>query len=107
MAAIRYVERNPVRAKMTTNAWEYEWSSAAYHVGIKDEDALVTRSDLLKDIDDWQEYLSEQDHNIEKLRMNTRTGRPIGGVGFVKKAEKIVNRVLRPGKAGRPKKGRN
>ena len=104
MAAIRYVERNPVRAKMTTYAWEYQWSSAAYHVGIEDENPLVTESDLLKKIDDWQEYLSEQDSDIEKLRLNTRTGRPIGGESFVEKAEKIVSRVLRPGKAGRPRR---
>jgi len=103
MAAIRYVERNPVRAKMTTNAWEYQWSSAAYHVGIKDEDALVSKSDLLKEIDDWQEYLSEQDNDIERLRLNTRTGRPIGDEGFLEKAEKLVSRALRPGKAGRPR----
>jgi putative transposase len=98
------VERNPVRAKMTTYAWEYQWSSAAYHVGIEDENPLVTESDLLKKIDDWQEYLSEQDSDIEKLRLNTRTGRPIGGESFVEKAEKIVSRVLRPGKAGRPRR---
>jgi putative transposase len=34
MSTIRYVERNPVRAKIVKSAWDYEWSSAAYHVGI-------------------------------------------------------------------------
>ena len=27
LAAVRYVERNPVRAGMVKNAWEYPWSS--------------------------------------------------------------------------------
>ena len=30
--AIRYVERNPVRAKMTSEAWGYKWSSASEHI---------------------------------------------------------------------------
>ncbi|MBU0480912.1 MAG: transposase [Proteobacteria bacterium] len=104
ISAVRYVERNPVRAKMVKHAWEYEWSSAAYHVGIKNEDVLVTDSDLLKEIDDWRLYLSGNDKDIEELRLNTRTGRPAGGEGFIAKAERIVSRVLHPGKAGRPKK---
>ena len=29
LAAVRYVERNPVRAKMTRVPWTYRWSSAA------------------------------------------------------------------------------
>ncbi len=37
IAAMLYMERNPVRAKMARKAWEYEWSSAAAHAGIKEE----------------------------------------------------------------------
>ena len=32
--AMRYVERNPVRAKLTTRAWDYAWSSARVQVGL-------------------------------------------------------------------------
>lgn len=32
--AVRYVERNPVRANLVGLPWEYEWSSAAEHVGL-------------------------------------------------------------------------
>ncbi len=35
LAAIRYVECNPVQAKLVKKAWEWEWSSAAYHTGHK------------------------------------------------------------------------
>ncbi len=31
-AALRYVDRNPVRARLVRRAWRYEWSSAAAHV---------------------------------------------------------------------------
>ena len=28
IAAVRYVEQNPVKAKLVSNAWDYPWSSA-------------------------------------------------------------------------------
>ena len=37
LEALRYVERNPVRAKMVRLPWEYEWSSAKEHVGFIEE----------------------------------------------------------------------
>ncbi len=37
LEALRYVERNPVRAKMVQFPWEYEWSSAREHVGFIEE----------------------------------------------------------------------
>ncbi len=32
MAAVRYVEMNPVRARLVAAAWDWAWSSAAAHV---------------------------------------------------------------------------
>ncbi len=40
-AAVRYVERNPVRAGIVDKAWEYRWSSAAWHTGKAKVDELV------------------------------------------------------------------
>ena len=33
LETVRYVERNPVRTKMTRAPWTYRWSSAAAHTG--------------------------------------------------------------------------
>ncbi len=103
-SAVRYVERNPVRAKMVKNAWDYKWSSAAYHVGKAASDILIDDSDLLREVSDWKAYLSENDNELEDIRLTTRTGRPFGRHTFVKTAEKITKRVLQPRKAGRPRK---
>ena len=46
-AAVRYVERNPVAAKMVDRPWDYPWSSAAFHVGLVSSDPLVEHSSLL------------------------------------------------------------
>jgi putative transposase len=42
-AAIRYVERNRVRAKMVCTAERYPWSSAAVHCGLRDEGVLTQK----------------------------------------------------------------
>lgn len=36
--AIRYIERNPVKGQSVKYAWEYEWSSAKWHVGMEKND---------------------------------------------------------------------
>jgi len=40
LEALRYVERNPVRAKMVQFPWEYEWSSAREHVEFIEETGI-------------------------------------------------------------------
>lgn len=104
LSAVRYVERSPVRAKMVKDAWNYSWSSAAFHVGIKNHDCLVGQSDLFSEIDDWYSFLATKDDNIDILREKTRTGRPCGADNFLDIVEKITGRDLRPKAAGRPKK---
>ena len=47
-AAIRYVERNPVRAKMVRKAENYAWSSAAGHCGLRKDTLLNESSTWLK-----------------------------------------------------------
>ncbi len=64
----------------------------------------MSDTSLLDDIKDWKDYLSENDTELEKIRLTTRTGRPCGKNAFVKTAEKITKRVLQSGKAGRPRK---
>jgi len=40
-AALAYVDRNPVRARLVRLAWRYRWSSAAAHLGQADAAGLV------------------------------------------------------------------
>jgi putative transposase len=104
LAAVRYVERNPVRANIVKQAWDYKWSSAAYHVGTSKSDPLITNTPLLDEIEDWRLFLSEKDIELDELRTKTRIGRPLGTSTFLQKAEEITQRILQPRKAGRPRK---
>jgi len=107
LAAVRYVENNPVAAGMAKHAWEYRWSSASYHVGNIKEDVLVKSRDLYGLVKDWREYLDERiagSDDMDNVRRSTRTGRPAGDLYFVNKIEKLTGRLLQKQKHGPKKK---
>jgi putative transposase len=101
LAAVRYVERNPVQAGLCRQAWEYPWSSTAAHLAGRD-DGLVTTAPLLGLVPDWDAYLAEDasDAQIAALRQDERTGRPLGSPAFVRALESLVGRALTPQKRG-------
>ena len=107
--ALRYVLRNPVRARLCRVPWRYEWSSAAFHVGEKKADPLVKRDKALdKLVGDWREYLVEPDADevLCRLRSETSVGRPLGRPAFVRKLEEDLDRFLTRRPPGRPRKKR-
>ena len=106
LAAVRYVERNPVRARMVRQAWEYPWSSAAYHAGLREGDPLIEGRPLGGVIDDWKEFLALDPPEIQDLRKSVKTGRPLGDEGFVQWAERMAGRPLAARPVGRPRKVR-
>lgn len=58
LEALKYVERNPVRARMVELPWEYEWSSAREHVGFNAEIDTSTKDEGNKSVDRRQESVS-------------------------------------------------
>lgn len=108
VAAMRYIERNPVRAKLTRVPWTYRWSSAAAHTGGLDAAGLLdvrAWNDLVPGIH-WKEMLTEADAKevTSSLRLNTQTGRPLASDSFLSKLEHTLGRRLRPLPVGRPSK---
>ena len=103
--AVRYIERNPVRAGLVERAEDYPWSSAKAHVE-RTTDGILSDFWLTKEIDDWRAYLKEndRDEDIAKFRKHEKTGRPLGNEEFISKIEEITSRILAPKKAGRPAK---
>jgi len=59
LTAARYVELNPVRARMVVRPDEYKWSSARAHM-LGQDDILVKAGRLLGEVGDWPEYLLSQ-----------------------------------------------
>lgn len=104
-AAVRYVELNPVRAKLCASAQEWQWSSARTHISGKD-DGLVEVRPMLDRVDCWVDYLKCQciDINNDGIRKHTRTGRPAGDDSFIDTVETLIQRRLKKQKPG-PKPG--
>ena len=104
-AAVRYVERNPVRAGLVKRPEAWRWSSARAHLGLAADD-LLDRSAWLKSFGDWRRYLSRtgRETDVELFRRHGRTGRPCGDDRFVRKLERQTGRRLAPGRPGRPAK---
>jgi len=103
--AIRYVERNPVRAKMVKEAWEYSWSSARYHMG-KEERAAIELSQRFDTVkrEEWENYLKEEDLEMcQEIRIKTHKGLVVGSEGFTNRLENILGRSLVCRNPGRPK----
>jgi len=102
LAAVRYVELNPVRANLCGRAGDWEWSSAQAHLRGTD-DGLVTVAPMLERIGNWAGYLGapESAKRLEALREHSRTGRPAGSKGFIKQLERLTGRELLKGKPGR------
>jgi putative transposase len=102
MAAVRYVELNPVRAGLCSIAAEWEWSSARAHLKGRDN-AVVSVSPMLSRRPDWQRYICDDGSNTEfdNLRKHSRTGRPAGDRPFIRTLESLTRRELslrRPGR---------
>jgi putative transposase len=108
MAALRYVERNPVRAKMVKKPWQWKWSSAPVHVG--QSDGMVSLVELRRFMDvsreSWMQFIDtdENKEDVEAIRKHTMTGRPLGTEGFITKLSRRLGRELRALPRGRPKK---
>jgi putative transposase len=101
LAAARYIEQNPVRARLVAKPEEWPWSSARAH--------LTGRSDGLTDIDalgslvgGWDAFLGSRldDAGLEAIRRGERTGRPLGDAGFVQRLEASTGRQLARRKRG-------
>jgi putative transposase len=104
LAAIRYVLRNPVRAGIAHQTWDYPWSSARWMIGQADGDPLVRESLVFEEVDDWRKLLTRDPETVESVRRHTRTGRPLGSDTFLEHVETITGRALHLGSPGRKRK---
>ena len=103
LAAVKYAEMNPVRARLVSQPYDWQWSSARAHAEGKD-DILVKVAPLLEMVGDWQQFLSEADEeDATRIRGHERTGRALGEDSFLDTLENMLQRTVKPQKAGRKK----
>jgi putative transposase len=109
MAAAKYIERNPVRAKLVKKPWEWKWSSASIHIG-RECNRIIEVKDLFGIIDikkeEWKIYIDSEDNeeDIKEIKRLTMVGRPLGEEQFIKDLEQKFGRRIIALPIGRPKK---
>ena len=103
--AIRYVEQNPVRARMVKHPWDYAWSSARWHAGGAVKTYIKVKNTTVVDRNYWKVYLMDSDAELdEKIRKATCKGKAVANESFIEYWEKKLMCVLRDLKPGRRKK---
>ena len=101
IATVRYVELNPVRAGLCRNPEGWTWSSVHSHVlGISD--SIVSVEPMLRLVNNWNDYLAAgvSDRDLERIRRNSKTGRPLASKSFTRRLEQKTGRILQPRKPG-------
>lgn len=113
LAAMAYIERNPVRAGLVAAPTDYRWSSHAHHVGQR-SDPLVRPHALYWALGDtpfarerayaqWaSEALGAELH--AQLARSAHSGWALGSAKFVAALGQATARRVSPGRPGRPMK---
>ncbi|MDO8602364.1 MAG: transposase [Candidatus Omnitrophota bacterium] len=107
IAAARYIERNPVRAQLVKKPWQWKWSSASAHIGVRDVEILKLKN-IFEIIDmqhrTWKSFIDTEDNSeeIKNIKKFTLTGRPLGKKCFVESLEEKFGKRLRALPRGRP-----
>lgn len=107
----RFIELDPVRAGLASNAADYPWSSCAHHIGIK-ADPLITDHALYwalgnTPFDRELAYRALLDHGltmneVQALSEAVQKGWPLGSEKFKSLLAKQLSRRVSPAKRGRP-----
>jgi putative transposase len=104
IAALRYVEQNPVRAGLCNSPEDWLWSSARGNLGLVN-DPLVERAPTKRLVPDWRSLLASSNANrVQDIRRQTGTGRPDGDSRFLDDIERLSGRSVRKKRAGRKRK---
>lgn len=117
LAAVRYVENNPVAAGMAARAEDWVWSSARSHLAGRRVagDPLTDVTALGGHVRNWRALLRhgaeagelgpEGEAVAEAIEARLRTGRLLGAADWIAAQEVATGRALAPRRPGRKGKG--
>ena len=108
----RYIELNPVRAKIVAKPSDYRWSSSRHHL-LGRTDPLVSQHELYSSLGRTREQRCSRYHamfrdshttDYDSIRSATNACLPLGDESFKDRIEAVVSRSVRHKKTGRPRK---
>ncbi len=107
--ALRYVELNPVRARLVTAPQDHAWSSARAHLGLAPAPAWLDTEQFHRhwpSPEHWRQSLSTLTRReVAALRRATRHDAALGSDDFLDTLERAHEIRLRARPTGRPRKG--
>jgi putative transposase len=113
LACLRYVDRNPVRARMVASPGHYRWSSYLEHVGERashwldiDPVTLELSNDAQRRWQRYREFVAEADDELElrHIRNSLQRGTTTSTDEFAAKIIESADEVLPRRNRGRPVK---
>ena len=105
IACARYVELNPVRARLAKRPEDWRWSSARAHLALA-QDNVTETAPLLERTGDWRALLDGglDGEAHEAIRARERGGHALGGDAFLDRLTAMLGREVRPRPRGRPRR---
>ena len=108
-SVVRYIERNPVRAKIVSKPDEYRWSSAKANFTGKGMDFIKP---IWQNDTERKEYIAflnnpDKEEEIEIVKKSTISGKPIGSEDFLNQILKTLDITINTQPKGRPRKRKN
>jgi len=113
LACYRYIELNPVRAKMVENPKDYRWSSYAFNAVGKESDLQTPHPSYLalgkskeSRLKKYRQIFKGQlpQETINNIRITTQKGLILGTDSFKQQMEELLDRRIDHKPIGRPKK---
>jgi len=103
--AMRYVERNPVRANLAKRPWDYAWSSARARTGSGSSPIHLHNTPIIGSRPQWKDYLQQSDDLLDSnIRRSTHKGVPVGTDLFIRTLEERLSIQITRRGPGRPRK---
>src|SRR5712692_2837192 len=112
LVVLRYIEANPLRARMVTDLKDYPWTSYAAH-GLGHKDPLLSEVPVWPRLGGteiarqayWRRWVHEPltERELAALRRSVTTGRPFGNPGWVDSVARQLRIPLSSRPRGRPR----
>jgi putative transposase len=104
LMVLRYIEANPVRAKIVPSATEWRWSSHNEVLGAEKRDLLDKAP--IEVPKDWTEYVDQplQENDLDRVRASVNRQTPLGDAGWLMKVCREFGLESTVRRRGRPRK---
>jgi putative transposase len=113
LVVLRYIEANPLRARIVADPAEYRWSSFPHH-GMGQDDPLLSPFSEWEELGRteaerrkrWRAKVRgvQDESELSAVRQSLQHGRPFGAADWTNRIAKRLNIELNPRPRGRPRK---